>query len=501
MNTQQQLQTKELIYSTFSIISYLRDFFPESCYTTTKLCGVAIKNLKPSPHSGARKYIEWLEKGIYEAIDKKYLSVVIIGIYLKDPTKIVESYTFEINYNENNKKFGTESVSKMIKTLCLLVQSLQPLPNIKYVTVRLKYCDHVPINYDPPFFKPAQNDKLEFVSEPLKLDVGCATIGKEKTILKLQTLFDYSTTQNNAECDMKENDKSTNNMSQINTPKEMTNLNKNNQVNSIAILRDVTNNEKHTKDRSLQYVNSCNVETKNENNDTYEIQRNIACASMINKKDNNSTKNIVEPTKNTSVIEHKLKNTKNTKQKRKYNENTQAKNKKTNTTILGKIKNDQNEMNKGIMYIRKCLCGVNNDDGDMLQCDKCDAWMHTVCCGFFSNTDKRMPEKEYICDFCKKEFSLEYLRKIAMYRRALSVIYNEGFTTIDGLSMRLAFSVQCIKKIINKFIEEGFIVKDREEFVVIKNSETKAKIKIYFSLKVNKEKVSKPLEDIKCDCN
>ncbi|KAM0674017.1 hypothetical protein GVAV_002535 [Gurleya vavrai] len=191
MQKLKQITLQDFVYTTFSIISYLRDFFSESCYESTTVCGIPIKLLKNTSDHNSNLFRAWIEKGIFDAIQKKYLKTIIIGIYLKK-SKIIETYTFEIKYNESEKEYGTESITKLIKTLCLLVQSLQPLPRVKHVTVRLTYYEHVPINYEPPFFKMAVDENVEYVSEPLKLDVGIANVGNEEALMRIHTLFDYS---------------------------------------------------------------------------------------------------------------------------------------------------------------------------------------------------------------------------------------------------------------------------------------------------------------------
>lgn len=42
----------------------------------------------------------------------------------------------------------------------------------------------------------------------------------------------------------------------------------------------------------------------------------------------------------------------------------------------------------------RCICGALDEDGEMVQCDKCSFWVHTECCEL-KNTDN-----DFICDFC-----------------------------------------------------------------------------------------------------
>lgn len=47
----------------------------------------------------------------------------------------------------------------------------------------------------------------------------------------------------------------------------------------------------------------------------------------------------------------------------------------------------------------RCICTVHNRDGDMIQCIRCHSWLHTICIGFFSNRDGRIP-RVYTCQYC-----------------------------------------------------------------------------------------------------
>lgn len=56
----------------------------------------------------------------------------------------------------------------------------------------------------------------------------------------------------------------------------------------------------------------------------------------------------------------------------------------------------------------RCICGVSEDDGYTIQCDKCMVWQHTICVKidedkvgmrFDRLTPHQVPEK-YFCEVC-----------------------------------------------------------------------------------------------------
>lgn len=59
----------------------------------------------------------------------------------------------------------------------------------------------------------------------------------------------------------------------------------------------------------------------------------------------------------------------------------------------------------------RCICGALDEDGEMVQCDKCHFWLHIECCQYHIKEESGKNEKakskkndneesEYVCDFC-----------------------------------------------------------------------------------------------------
>lgn len=370
MNQQQitkTLEMQEVILTSLSCLAYLRNFFEEKCFINTTFCGVSIKQLKRGNSTESDRFLDWLERGVFDALHHKYLKSLVFGIYLDEslPTKVSETYTYDFTYDHDSVN-NTESVSKLIRTLCTLTQTLQPLPNIKYLTLKLFYNKTTPIDYEPPMFRKASNHTFGYISEPLKLNVGKTVVNRCETLLKISTVYDT------------------------------------------------------------------------------------------------------------------LKNSKQEPKKMKPNT---KKSKKVDVEKKEEI---------------KCVCNVNISDGDMLQCDKCVTWLHTICCGFFSNDDKRIPSGEYVCDLCLGIESKETLRMVAYERKVLSAIYNENYKDETALNIRLGINTVIIRSILVKFEREGFMRINGAGYDVIKSEDIKEKIKTYFSINVFDEKSSLPIDDIKC---
>uniref|UniRef100_A0A3B3VM08 HORMA domain containing 1 n=1 Tax=Poecilia latipinna TaxID=48699 RepID=A0A3B3VM08_9TELE len=108
-----------------------------------------------------------------------------------NPQKVTEYYQFKIQYTtegtqvdfestNNNQKLSTTSFGNtrkasilLVRKLYTLMQSLGPLPDNVCLNMKLAYYDEVtPQDYQPPGFREAVGNTIEFVQEPVKLTMG-----------------------------------------------------------------------------------------------------------------------------------------------------------------------------------------------------------------------------------------------------------------------------------------------------------------------------------------
>lgn len=85
--------------------------------------------------------------------------------------------------------------------------------------------------------------------------------------------------------------------------------------------------------------------------------------------------------------------------------------------------------NKGYEDHINCECGDDKFEEDVICCDNCDEWQHTDCYGFTSAKDIRIPDYHvcYSCLLGKNEGKLlEEMRNMALFRKALRIIWNQG---------------------------------------------------------------------------
>ncbi|KAF9160485.1 DNA binding protein [Actinomortierella ambigua] len=214
--------TKKLLVASFGCISYLRGLFPEENFQDDRACNIQIKTVKRGYSFEGDAFLNWLECGIFDALNKQYLSTIVLGIYLdkEKPTELAESYTFNISYSDGKSSFGVEAmdaektapddlswfltgplashlgsshkpttlssrasigeikkcVEQLTRRLIMLTQNLHPLPSERYLTIRLYYKDDVtPRDYEPAYFmfsSDEPNTRLRHAGSVEEIKVG-----------------------------------------------------------------------------------------------------------------------------------------------------------------------------------------------------------------------------------------------------------------------------------------------------------------------------------------
>uniref|UniRef100_A0A3Q2P6F2 HORMA domain containing 1 n=1 Tax=Fundulus heteroclitus TaxID=8078 RepID=A0A3Q2P6F2_FUNHE len=183
---------KKLLAIAVSGITYLRGIFPGRAYGSKYVEDQKVMILKEDRACPeVSQILQWMQ-GCFDAIQKKYLRVVIMSIYTDpgNPQKVTEYYQFKIQYtpegthvdfeSKNNQKLSTMSLGNtkkasilLVRKLYTLMQNLGPLPENVCLDMKLAYYDDVtPQDYQPPGFREAEGDRIEFEQEPVKLSMG-----------------------------------------------------------------------------------------------------------------------------------------------------------------------------------------------------------------------------------------------------------------------------------------------------------------------------------------
>ncbi|CAL1707531.1 unnamed protein product [Somion occarium] len=229
LTAQQSLQSiQTLLRAGLGCITYLRNLLPADNFSESYLTSANTNSLSSQPSGSvgsfasdcgrrsvsgfkimtvtrgyteeADKLLEFMENGIFDALQKQYLRSFIFAIYLDgdDPNNIVEAYTFNFHYHaipgttsvvpvmslgddlmklslsgkkadpvadaSKKGKIPTlgevkRSLKSLIKNLIQATTQMDALPKRRYATFKLFYYDHTPDDYEPPHFRAGDLDK------------------------------------------------------------------------------------------------------------------------------------------------------------------------------------------------------------------------------------------------------------------------------------------------------------------------------------------------------
>lgn len=238
---QSQKLIQTMLTMSFGCLAFLRGLFPDESFVDQrfvpekveknyKKCNgsqgnsIKIKTLVRGRSSEVDLLLNWLEKGVFQSIKLKYLKALSLGIFLNedDPTDLLENYTFTFEYGSGDNfrmKIGSsehdeaESISlldsrkmaqQLMRRFIIITQSLEPLPQKKFLTLRLMFNENAPTSYQPHLFKDATYDKPAVVKVPQSTDSDSFTVGSldtkhHKISLKVLSSAEYDTNMDPSE--------------------------------------------------------------------------------------------------------------------------------------------------------------------------------------------------------------------------------------------------------------------------------------------------------------
>ncbi|KAH3673645.1 hypothetical protein WICMUC_003548 [Wickerhamomyces mucosus] len=214
---QSQKLIQTMLTMSFGCVAFLRGLFPDDSFIDQRFVpakfekeykpedpkhkadSLRVKTLIRGKSIQVDNFLDWIEEGCVDAIKKKYLKSLTFGIFLDKsmPYDLYEVYTFHFNYADssisidisNSKSGGTEitllnsrkMMQGLMKRFIIITQSLDPLPEEKFMTMRLLFNENCPVDYQPPYFmdassQPAARIKTKIGSSE-KYSVGALNTG------------------------------------------------------------------------------------------------------------------------------------------------------------------------------------------------------------------------------------------------------------------------------------------------------------------------------------
>ncbi|XP_026418143.1 meiosis-specific protein ASY1-like [Papaver somniferum] len=224
------LLTRNLLRIAIFNISYIRGLFPENYFNDKSVPALEMKIKKLMPMDAeSRRLIDWMEKGVYDALQKKYLKTLLFCISEAIDGPMIEEYAFSFSYSNSdskevmmnisrtgNKKQGAtfksngntditpnqmrNSACKMVRTLVQLMRTLDRMPEERTILMKLLYYEDVtPIDYEPPFFRGCSEQEANYpwLKNPLKMEIGNVNSKHFVLALKVKSILDPCQDENN----------------------------------------------------------------------------------------------------------------------------------------------------------------------------------------------------------------------------------------------------------------------------------------------------------------
>ncbi|KAK7099160.1 HORMA domain-containing protein 1-like isoform X2 [Littorina saxatilis] len=439
--TEQQsaLFAKKLLAVAISNITYLRAIFPERAYGDRCLGDLNLKILRDdSSYPGASQVVKWV-KGCFDALDKKYLRMLIIGIYVdvEDPQTVIESYTFKFSYStqcgvdiyRNGKKISsahsTENTKKetiqLLRTIIVLTQTLQPLPDNVMMTMKILYYDEVtPADYEPPGFKASDFDAFQFHDEPVNIKLGDVETPFHSVKMRIKT--------DKKQFDFKDD-----------APEDIT---LGQTISNSGLDNEPEGESQKANDKKAQ-------KPAEKNNKDSSVPLKEGDIPLVSPAKPEPSKEAAPATPNTP-------------------------------------KEDD--------FSVRCACGCNEDDGLMIVCDVCNCWQHAVC---YRILDEEHAPEEHTCDTCVREDKTKratdpYLKELntfqvqatCLWRRSLQACTEFNRLQPNQLAQRLGVDNSVAQGLIKRLEKEGFVLAPNRDKrlgkVVDKEKVQKVGIPAYF---------------------
>lgn len=146
-----------------SSICYIRDIFPRDCFKKKEYGSIDIHQLQGGHKDDSGTILvnnyeaflltQWLEKGVFSALESEYLSSLTFALYSKHPiTKadiLLETYEFKVSCPQNepakindvallSKDSVKTQAALFIRSLTEFASTLDVVPSERWITLQLK---------------------------------------------------------------------------------------------------------------------------------------------------------------------------------------------------------------------------------------------------------------------------------------------------------------------------------------------------------------------------
>ncbi|KAK8214161.1 HORMA domain-containing protein [Phyllosticta capitalensis] len=480
VSAEQSVQlVQSLLHAGISCVAYLRQLFPEACFMQrnyenrddhwdydewvagnkgknpdTMRRGSVVPVLKRETHREADRILDWLEKGVFDALRKGYLKNFQFQILQNQdrPAEVMETYDFRVRYAENTGEALVEigmsdgkqasiasariGFSQMIKKLTLYTPTLADLPRQRSVRIQLGYNDDCPLDYEAPGFVAGTSDKLAFPSGEgwarKIVSMGEMVTGRHGLSLRINHLEQRDPTVPETEIPTNlAHDDITELLDD--TPAE--NFEPQDERMAHKEASDISERSylKTALQDTLADDNSPDTQPLNVSSQNLELQGMPAKQQEVRELSTNKRAALERTIANDGL-------------------SSPLQRRSTGIDLRGLGSSDK----------IKCECGWEGEDADqMLQCQLCETWQHAFCYGYLGRSDLRMP-KDRFCYTCltkgEEPKLLRDLQSMALMRCGIRHIKRVGFTDDSSFAKGLGIDRQSATRLSSFLREKKYLV-------------------------------------------
>ncbi|SCU79936.1 LAFA_0B06568g1_1 [Lachancea sp. 'fantastica'] len=212
---QSQKLVQTMLTMSFGCLAFLRGLFPDENFadqrfvpekvrkgydkdrSATQSSSIKIKTLVRGKTLEADLFLDWLEKGVFQSIRHKYLKGLSLGVFAQEdaPTELIEDYLFSFSYGDDGQVHlsmngENESISlldsrkvvqQLMRRFIIITQSLEPLPEKRFLSMRLLFNENTPADYQPLLFKDVSRERPATVQVPASTDLDTYSVGSLDT--------------------------------------------------------------------------------------------------------------------------------------------------------------------------------------------------------------------------------------------------------------------------------------------------------------------------------
>lgn len=207
---QSQKLVQTMITMCFGCLAFLRGLFPddnfvdqkfvpEKCtkdYDKNSASSIRIKTLVRDKSDEANLFLDWLENGVFQTLRKGYLKAISLGVFIDEsnPNDLIETYLFSFDYSHDSITININGqadkvslldsrkmVQQLMRRFIIITQSLDPLPEKRFLTMRLLFNDLAPKEYQPQLFKDATKDPKTIITVPQENGLDTFSVGSLNT--------------------------------------------------------------------------------------------------------------------------------------------------------------------------------------------------------------------------------------------------------------------------------------------------------------------------------